>query len=113
MNPTRPTATSQVSHNGYFGEYPLPRLICQRLTADHHCRDPPFPFHYGRLIKRLPSHPVGCRAGVVRTRHEHVVCGRATRAFGIYVGVWGETGRSQAWVELGNEVRSGGVRCTA
>lgn len=91
--PTASTTTSQVPHNGSLGEYPLPRLTCQRLTADHHCSDPLVIVRSADSIKRSLSEPLGTRAGVAHKRHEHVVCGCATRAFGMPFGADGQCRR--------------------
>lgn len=80
--------THQVPHNGCFGEYPLPRFTCQRLTADHHCRDPLTSYNNGKLnqtlVQRWLARPLGIQPGVAQQRHERVFCGCGTRAFRFY-----------------------------
>lgn len=77
----------RVPHNGCFGEYPFSRFTCQRLTANHNCRDPPTTIPCGKLNQTLfqccLASPFGIQPGVAQLQHEHVVCGRGTRAFGL------------------------------
>ena len=63
-----PTQQQYVPHNGCFGEYPLPRLTCQRLTADHRCRITSCKWVYHVRHRTCSKRPLGPAAVVAQQR---------------------------------------------